>query len=335
MPTEYHISSLLNDIITLMVTRISEKPIVFKLHIDEHLPCRLFGDELRIKQILNNLLSNAFKYTEKGSIELTVNLIDDSGNAGDNGNSQNVWLEITIADTGIGISGENLKKLFSDYYQVENKASRKIEGTGLGLSITKQLVELMDGRISVESEIGKGSTFHVCIRQGFVDNIQIGHETAKELREFRYSEDNKRTTGEKLVRSDLSFAKVLVVDDMQTNLDVATGLLRKYKMQVDCVLSGREAIEKIQSENPLYNAIFMDHMMPEMDGIETTEVIRNIGTEYAEKIPIVALTANAIQGTEEMFYAHGFQAFLPKPIDTMLLDSIIHKWIRSNKEGSS
>jgi CheY-like chemotaxis protein len=119
---------------------------------------------------------------------------------------------------------------------------------------------------------------------------------------------------------------------MQTNLDVATGLLRKYKMQVDCVLSGREAVAKIQQEKPVYNADFMDHMMPEMDGIETTEAIRGIGTEYAVKIPVIALTANAIQGTEEMFYAHGFQAFLSKPIDIMQLDSVIRKWIRSIRE---
>ena len=135
---------------------------------------------------------------------------------------------------------------------------------------------------------------------------------------------------EKFIRADLSYAKVLVVDDMPTNLDVAACFLRKYKMQVDCVLRGKEAVDLIQNEKPVYNAIFMDHMMPEMDGIETAKAIRNLGTEYARKIPIIALTANAIQGAEEMFYINGFQDYLSKPINIMRLDSVIQKWIASH-----
>jgi CheY-like chemotaxis protein len=209
---------------------------------------------------------------------------------------------------------------------VESQANRKIEGTGLGLSITKKLTEMMGGNISAESELGKGSVFHVCIRQGFIDDNTIGSDVADNLRRFRHIE-NKRTVSKKLIRADYSFAKVLVVDDMQTNLDVAYGLLRKYKMQVDCVLNGWDAINKIQNGTPVYNVIFMDHMMPGIDGIETAEAIRAIESEYAKNIPIIALTANAIHGTEDMFYAHGFQGFISKPIDIIQLDLIVRKWV--------
>jgi PAS domain S-box-containing protein len=321
-PVEYYTSSLLNDIIILVVTRLGEKPITFRLNISDDLPAKLFGDDLRVKQIFTNLLSNAVKYTHKGSIELSVNCVDE-GDA--------IWMEITVIDTGIGIRENDLKKLFSDYNQVDTRANRNIEGTGLGLAITKSLVEMMDGEINAQSEYGKGSSFRIRIRQGFVNDNPIGHELAEKLRSFSYAED-KRDVTKKLVRLNLSYAKVLVVDDMQTNLDVAAGLLGQYKMQVDCLLSGQEAISRIRLGTPVYNAIFMDHMMPRMDGIEAADAIRALGTDYAQKIPIIALTANAIHGTESMFYEHGFQAFISKPIDIMELDSVIKKWIRNESQ---
>ena len=325
-PEEYYTTSLLNDVITLMVTRIGEKPVNFRLNISDDLPGKLYGDELRVKQIFNNLLSNAIKYTDKGIIELTVNASRDK---------KNVWLEIIVSDTGIGIKQENAEKLFTDYYQVESKANRKKEGSGLGLSITKKLAQMMDGEINVQSEYGKGSVFSVRIRQTYIDYSIIGREAAENLRSFRYTSD-KSKSGKKFVRSDLSYAKVLVVDDMQTNLDVAAGLLLKYKMQVDCALSGKEAIDKIrliETQNiQVYNAIFMDHMMPGMDGIETAKAIRELGTEYTKKVPIIALTANAIQGTDELFLSNGFQAFLSKPIDVKLLDAAVQKWIRDKSK---
>jgi len=318
-PVEYYTSSLLNDVITLAITRLEEKPITFNLNINDDLPVKLYGDDLRVKQIFTNLLSNAVKYTHRGSIELSVRCTREGGT---------VWMDIAVSDTGIGIREEDLKKLFSDYNQVDVKANRNIEGTGLGLAITKRLAEMMDGEIRAESEYGKGTTFYLRIRQGFVDNTSIGAELADKLRSFHYTDD-KRIITKKLVRPNLFYARVLVVDDMQTNLDVAAGLLRKYKMQVDCLSSGQEAVERIRSGNPAYDAVFMDHMMPGMDGIETAETIRALGTEYAQKLPIIALTANAIHGTEKMFYEHGFQAFISKPIDIMELDSIIRKWVRS------
>jgi len=322
-PVEYYTASLLNDIITLVITRLGEKPITFRLNIKDDLPNKLNGDDLRVKQIFTNLLTNAVKYTREGSIELSVNCARD-GNA--------VWMDVAVSDTGMGIPKDDIGSLFLDYYQVAANSNRNIEGTGLGLPITKRLVEMMDGQISVESEYGKGSTFHFRIKQGFVNDMQLGADVSEKLRTFCYSDD-KRIIGRKLVRINLSYARVLVVDDMQTNLDVASGILRKYQMQVDVLSNGPAAIDRVREGKPVYNAIFMDHMMPGMDGIETVDKIRALGTEYAKTVPIIALTANAIQGTDKMFYAHDFQAFITKPIDIMEMDSVLRKWVYGSKHG--
>ncbi|MCL2815662.1 MAG: transporter substrate-binding domain-containing protein [Oscillospiraceae bacterium] len=322
VPTEYYISSLLNDVTTLVTTRIDEKPVAFRLNISDDLPKKLYGDDLRVKQILNNLLSNATKYTSTGTITLNVG-VEWAG-------SKDVWLEIMVTDTGTGIREEDMQHLFTDYYQVDSQANRRNKGTGLGLSITKRLTEMMDGTISVESVFGQGTIFKVRIKQGTVNNETIGSSVADSLRKFIYS-DEKRNYAKKLERIDLRHARVLVVDDMQTNLDVVAGLLRKYKMQVECVTNGYEALERIRFGRPYYNVVFMDHMMPGMDGIETTDAIRALGTDYARQIPIIALTANAIHGTVNIFYEHDFQDFVSKPIDIMQLDSAVRKWIRNTK----
>jgi CheY-like chemotaxis protein len=171
----------------------------------------------------------------------------------------------------------------------------------------------------------------VNIRQGYITDTPIGKKTVESLRSFRYA-DKKRRAKEKLVRSDLNYARVLVVDDLQTNLDVASGMLRKYKMQVDCVTNGNEAIKLITAGTPIYNAIFMDHMMPGMDGLEATRIIRTLDTEYAKNITIIALTANAVAGNEQMFLDNGFNAFLSKPFSVMSLHSIIQRWIRDKSK---
>jgi len=316
-PVEYYTASLLNDIATLTLTRLGEKPIQFHLDITDDLPNKLYGDDLRIKQVLTNLLTNSIKYSQQGHIILKVRSVRE-GNI--------VWVDFTVSDTGMGMTKDNVNHLFSDYYQVDDKANRHIEGTGLGLAITKRLVEMMDGQINVESEKGKGSTFSFRIKQGFVEDAVLGADVTEKLKSFSYT-DNKRIITQKLVRVNLSYAKVLVVDDMQTNLDVASGILRKYKMQVDVLSSGQAAIDRVQAGTPIYDVIFMDHMMPGMDGIETVDRIRALGTEYAKKVPIIALTANAIQGTDKMFYAHDFQAFVTKPIDVMEMDAVLKKWV--------
>jgi CheY-like chemotaxis protein len=313
----------------LNMIRINERPIAFELNIEGELPTTLFGDDLRVKQILNNLLSNAFKYTKSGKITLGVRCQKEKLQDAKNGSAitESVLIFFSVSDTGIGIHKEDIDKLFTDYNQVDTKANRKIIGTGLGLSITKKFVELMGGGISVESEYGKGTTFRAHIRQGFVSDKPIDKETVKSLCNFAYLEKKKKTQ-DKLIRSDLSYARVLVVDDFPTNLDVAAGMLRKYKMLVDCVTNGSDAISLIVDGEPKYNAVFMDHMMPGMDGIEATKAIRDIGTEYAKNIPIIALTANVVAGNEQMFLDNGFNAFLPKPFNTTLLDTVIQRWVR-------
>ncbi|MDR1932485.1 MAG: response regulator [Spirochaetales bacterium] len=322
IPADYDMPSLLNDTVVLNIVRIGSKPIVFKLDIDEKLPAKLFGDELRIKQILNNLLSNAFKYTKEGEVVLRIRCQrDDAG----------VWMTCSVSDTGMGIREEDIGKLFSDYNQVDTKSNRHIEGTGLGLAITKRMVEMMRGTISVESEYGRGSVFTVRLLQGFAGGAVIGKELAANLRGFRYTMA-RQGRNKQLVRARIPYARVLVVDDVATNLDLARGIMKPYGMSVDCVSSGRAAIELIRKGENRYNAIFMDHMMPGMDGIEAVRIIRNeIDSQYARTVPIIALTANAIIGNEELFLNKGFQAFLTKPIDIMKMNEAINRWVRDRK----
>ncbi|MDR2051032.1 MAG: response regulator [Deltaproteobacteria bacterium] len=322
IPVEYELASLINDTITLNIVRIGERPIQFRLRVDETLPGLLIGDELRIKQICNNLLSNAFKYTLEGTVELGV-----SGER----EGESLWLSIRVRDTGIGIRPEDMEKLFSDYSQVNARSNRNIEGTGLGLSITRKMVEMMDGAITVESEYGRGSVFTARFRQRITDSPPIGAAVVESLKNFQYLRQNGVRNGSMAI-TPLPYARVLVVDDVSTNLDVVRGMLKPYGLQVDCVSGGREAVARIRAEQVRYNAIFMDHMMPGMDGIEAVRVIREeIGTEYARTVPVIALTANAILGNERMFLEHGFQAFLSKPIDILRLDSTLEQWVRDKE----
>lgn len=318
IPIRYDMASMLNDIITLNLIRISEKPIKFKLDINDDLFSVMYGDDLRLKQILNNLLSNAFKYTHSGSVTLSVRSTRE--------NENNIRLDFTVTDTGVGIRPEDIKHIFNDYNRVNDEANRAIEGTGLGLTLTKKLIKLMGGEISVESKFGIGSIFRASVLQKFVSSETIGAQTAKNLRRFKYS-STIQTAQEKLKRIDLRWAKVLVVDDSLVNLDLAKGIMEKYKMQVDCVTSGPDAIERVRHAEFAYDAIFMDHMMPGMDGIETAKHIRAIPAEYTRMTPIIAMTANAVMGNEQMFFNEGFQAFIPKPINIMKLDSVIRQWV--------
>jgi len=322
IPITYDTPSMINDAVTQSILHKGEKPIEFVMNICENLPTHLFGDELRIKQILNNFLSNAFKYTLAGKVELSVT----SERVGDM-----VWLTFIISDTGIGISQSDLANLFTDYVQMDMSANRKIVGTGLGLSIAKRLIELIGGSVEVESDYGKGSVFTVRIVQKHVTDDVIGPEAIERLKQLNYSEQKRRQYGY-MVRLNMHYARVLIVDDVVTNLDVARGLMKPYNMQIDCVTSGQEAVEAILDKRVRYNAIFMDHMMPGMDGIEATRLIREINTDYAKNIPIIALTANAIVGNEEMFLQKGFQAFISKPIEIAHLDAVIREWVRDKEQ---
>ena len=232
VPINYDVPSIINDTIHLNIVRIGSKRIVFKLEIDETMPLMLFGDELRFKQIMNNLLSNAFKYTEEGTVALKIGWERQEANA---------LIALTVSDTGRGIREDDLPRLFLEYRQLDARANRHIEGTGLGLSITKNLVSMMNGTIAVESEYGKGSVFTVHIPQAIIDETPIGETTARNLERFQFKEIQP-ARGLRLIRSYMPYGRVLVVDDVETNLDVARGLMLPYGLSIDFALSGAEAI---------------------------------------------------------------------------------------------
>jgi len=327
---EYEFPGMISSVITQSVMWKDEKPIELALNIDENIPYNLTGDELRIKQILNNLLSNAFKYTKSGTVELNVKSEKKEG--------EDILLIMSVKDSGIGIKKEFIEFLFNDYAQADVASNKNIVGTGLGLPITKMITDMMGGTIEVESEYGKGSVFTVKLPQKYktgangVCNI-LGTKIVKELNNFQYRGKKRKKL---LSRICLPYARVLVVDDVATNLDVAKGMMKPYDMQIDCVTSGQQAIDAIRKENVRYNAVFMDHMMPEMDGIEATRIIREkIGTDYAKNIPIIVFTANALAGNEEMFLSKGFQGFVSKPVDIMSLDAVLMQWVRDEEMEKS
>jgi PAS domain S-box-containing protein len=320
IPAEYDFANMISDAIHINVVRISDKPIKFESSIDETTPRKLIGDEIRIKQILNNLLSNAFKYTHEGNVRLSAHCAvqDDSA-----------VLSFSVSDTGIGIKPENMGDLFDDFRQFDKLTNRKIEGTGLGLAICKKLVELMGGTMHVESEYGRGSIFTVTICQKIADPTPIDTETARALKTFRLKENRH---AKMLSYKPMPHGKVLVVDDVLTNLDVARALLRPYELTVHCLVSGRQAVETVREGKIEYDIILMDHVMPEMDGMEAVRMIRNeIGSDYAREVPIIALTANALVGNEDMFLENGFQGFITKPIDVLKLDAALNKWIKDKQ----
>ena len=318
-PVEYNLADMIYDTVQLNTVRIGAKAIELKVDVDENLPLRLVGDELRLKQILINLLSNAIKYTEKGYVKLSVG----GGAEGDNitFGAGVVFLTFTIEDTGQGMKPEDKERLFTEYLRFNTEANRTIEGTGIGLTITRKLVELMDGQITIESEYGKGSSFNVSIKQQLASSDIIGIETAEKLKHFTYEKDE---TGQSfIIQNIMPYGKVLIVDDVETNLYVAEGLLIPYQINVETVNSGFKALEKIY-DGSVYDIIFMDHMMPVMDGIETTIKIRETGYEGT----IIALTANALVGNDEMFKQNGFDGFVSKPIDMRHLDAVLNEFIR-------
>ena len=425
---EYMVPSLVNDVISIIRMRVIDSQIRFAVNIDSRIPHALVGDETRIRQVLLNLLSNAVKYTEKGFVSFTMRKepID----------SENINLVIEVTDSGRGIKHEDVKKLFTEYSQIDQDRNRGIEGVGLGLAITWNIVKTMGGDVKVFSEYGKGSLFTVNLPQRIsspeplasvenpkdikvlvyerreiyansiintVDNLGVActivtsnFELHEKLSLQQYSfifisftlyERNKAKImqlandarivvltefGEAIPDKKLSIlampvssisianilngvsesfnfsentnnivrfvapdAKVLVVDDISTNLKVAQGLMLPYKMQVDLCKGGKEAIEAIIFKH--YDLVFMDHKMPEMDGVEATAYIRKMGDgdPYYKNVPIVALTANAVAGSKEIFLKNGFSDFISKPIDTVMLNTILEKWLPKKKRKNA
>jgi two-component system, sensor histidine kinase and response regulator len=442
VPTNYRLSSLINDTINIIRMRLMEKPIRFFTNIDGNIPNNLIGDEVRLRQIFLNLLTNAVKYSEKGHIGLTITV--------DNRDDKQVWLRIAVADTGKGIKQEDQVKLFREFAQIDTKKNQGIEGTGLGLVITKRLCAAMGGDINMESEYGKGSVFTAVIPQGIesfepfawvenpekkkilvyegrsiyagavcwtLRNLNVPHTLVTNQDDFAaalYREEwfyvfssyglyekikpvmgqndtafyhgkkppmalmvewgteayipgvrfvsipvqslsianvlNGKTDSKDYIKSSnvirFSYptARLLVVDDIATNLKVVEGLLAPYKTTIDTCMNGLQAIELVKrsvSEKHEYDIVFMDHMMPGMDGIEATTAIRAWEKEQQEKgntrkqVPIIALTANAVVGMKEMFIENGFNDFISKPIDVSKLDEILNHWITEEKREQS
>ena len=315
-PAQYNVASLINDVAHMNMMRIGDKPIEFELHIDENIPAKLIGDELRIKQVLSNILSNAFKYTDTGTV--TLSAASESSGSG-------VTLILGVRDTGIGLSEEQIDKLFDEYARFREDTNCNIEGTGLGLPITHRLVSLMKGEIQVKSGPEKGSLFTVRLPQERVDGDVLGKELAANLQQFRtnYMTFNKSSL---VVRDHMPYGSVLIVDDMETNIYVAVRLLKPYGLKIDTAMSGLETLEKVKG-GKVYDVVFMDHMMPKMDGIETAKRLRESGYTC----PIVALTANAVAGQADMFLQNGFDAFVSKPIDIRQLNSVLNKLIRDKQ----
>ncbi|MCL2844514.1 MAG: ATP-binding protein [Chitinivibrionia bacterium] len=320
--SKYEVASLINDTVHLNMMQ-GSKSVEFELYVDENIPAEFFGDELRIKQILNNLLSNAYKYTKKGSIKLKVHVEECSDKK-----KYMKTLVFQVIDTGQGMTKEQKNKVFSTEYSRYNlEANRSIQGTGLGMNITWRLVKMMNGEITVESEPFEGTTFTVRLPQETTNCSDVlGKDVVQNLQTFRIKEPS-RLKNLNIVREYMPYGNVLIVDDVESNLLVAEGLMVPYGLTIDTVMSGEGAISKIKAGKE-YDIIFMDHMMPDMDGIETVKIIR----EFGYKKPIVALTANALIGQAEEFLANGFDDFISKPIDTRQLNSVLNKYVRDKRD---
>lgn len=310
---KYSLSSLLVDSYNMIADRAENKGLEFSVSCDETLPAVLFGDMVRVRQILINLLTNAVKYTERGRVELSV--------SGDRRGSR-LCLCVQVKDTGIGMKPENVEALFDKFSRFDLQRNRSIEGTGLGLSITKELVELMHGEIRVESEYGKGSVFTVNLPQGIEDETPIGVFDIEKQRHIRNQKRYQRSfTAET--------AEVLVVDDVEINLKVFCNLLKETKVRVDTALSGAECLERVKDKS--YDIIFMDHMMPEMDGIETLDRMKRMEENKSLNAPVIMLTANALTGMKEQYLADGFTDYLSKPIEGRRLEKMLSKYLPQEK----
>jgi CheY-like chemotaxis protein len=318
LPVKYDIPSLLHDTAQINLLRHESRPIAFSLQVDKDTPHDFYGDELRIKQILNNILSNAFKYTGEGAVELSVSAESDRGDGG-----EDVTLILRVSDTGQGMTEEQVSSLFDEYTRFNIEANRTTIGTGLGMSITKSLIDLMNGDISVESELSKGSVFTVRLPQKRIGSALCGTDLADRLRNFNSAALTKKL---RFFREYMPYGSVLVVDDVESNLYVTEGMLRPYGLKVEVVSSGFEAIEKIKS-GKVYDIVFMDHMMPKMDGIEAKKILRAMGYKHS----IVALTANAMIGRAEMFLQNGFDGYISKPIDSREMNVLLNDFIRDKQ----
>ncbi len=311
---QYDLSTLINDVVHLFRERMKGKGLAFHIDVDESLPDKLFGDEVRIRQILTNLLNNALKYTDEGDVTLSCGC--------ESKTDSSVRLEFKITDTGRGIREEDIGKLFEKFQRLDEEKNSTIEGSGLGLAITSRLLHMMEGEIAVESKYGEGSSFRVVIPQKVLDSSPVGNLEERYLNE----EAERRQYQVSFIARD---ARLLVVDDTAINIKVIRGLLRRTLIRIDEADSGLKCLDL--ARNNAYDLVLLDYKMPEMDGIETLHHLREIpGCEYG-KLPVIALTANALSGSRENFLSEGFDDYLSKPVESSSLEAVIRAHLPKDK----
>lgn len=313
VPVDYRIGDMITDIVNMIWLRANEKGLKFNVNVDPKLPSVLYGDEVRLKQVMVNLLNNAVKYTQAGSVELHIE--------GEPVDDEHVILSISISDTGMGIKKESLPYLFDAFKRVDEEKNRHIEGTGLGLSIVKQLIELMDGTISVNSVYGEGSVFTVEIKQGISDGTQIGELNIH----------NQKSVSRKVYEPGFKAhdVDVLIVDDNEMNLEVESRLLADTGIVTDKSISGYDALDRCLKKH--YDIIFMDHLMPGMDGIDCLKSIREQAGGMNRQTPVIVLTANAGSENRDLYNRSGFDGYLLKPVSGEALENTIIKHISHDK----
>ena len=313
--SNYKLSSVLNDVSNMISFKAKSKGIEYIVDVDETLPDGLYGDEIRVRQIITNLLNNAVKYTQKGTIWLSVN-----ERKGEEDKVTN--LIVKVKDTGIGIKKEDISKLFRKFERVDMQNNSTVEGTGLGLAITGSLLDMMGGEISVESEYGKGSEFTVSIPQKIVSEEPIGNfreKFEKSISELKAPKENFHAPT----------AQILIVDDTVMNLTVAKGLLKKTRVMIDTAMSGEESIELAKEK--AYDLILMDQRMPGMDGITAMHHIKEDGNGLNAGTPVICLTADAVSGAREKYLSEGFEDYITKPIDSRALLDALLKYLPKDK----
>ena len=322
LPVEYEMSSTLNDLVNMITIKADEKNLDFKVDVDERIPHLLIGDEIRVKQCIINILNNAVKYTESGSVTMRVGFEKED--------EKHILLCVSVADTGIGMKEDDMKRLFTPFERIEENRNRTIEGAGLGMSIVKNLLDMMGSELEVESVYGQGSTFAFSIRQEVVSWEPMGDFAEMYQRSIESAKDYETTF-------QAPEAEVLVVDDTKMNLTVIQGLLEPTRVRISTAMSGHEAIDLVKKHH--YDLIFLDQRMPGLDGIETLAAMKELPLPGIQGTPVVALTANAISGARERFIRAGFDDYLTKPIDSKKLESTMssllpqEKMIRPGEEG--
>ena len=309
VPVQYDLSLVINDLVNMIKPRAEDKGLTLELDFDRKLPRGLFGDEVRIKQVITNILTNAVKYTEKGSVTFRIGFDDLDVFP------EQIMLNVSVKDTGIGIKPEDMPKLFSEFERIEEERNRNIEGTGLGMSITWRLLDLMGSRLMVDSTYGVGSTFSFSLKQRVINRNELG--------DSYNAYQNKRKKYE--TRFTAPEARILVIDDTEMNLMVFKSLLKKTFIQIDTACSGDEGLKYAAGDK--YDIVFIDHMMPGKDGIETLHDLKGSGEGPNKATPAICLTANAISGAREKYLSEGFDDYITKPIDPTALEEIILKYL--------